>query len=82
MIAIVRNKKQKMNRLLAACIAILLGACGADSNPPLPKLTLDPERVAVVGISSGAIMAHQMHLAYSDHLRGAALLSGPPYQCA
>lgn len=82
MIAIVRNKKQKMNRLLAACIAMLLGACGADSNPPLPKLTLDPERVAVVGISSGAIMAQQMHLAFSDHLRGAALLSGPPYQCA
>lgn len=27
-------------------------------------------------------MAQQMHLAWSDHINGAALLAGPPYQCA
>ena len=49
---------------------------------PLPKLRIDPQRVAVAGFSSGAIMAQQMHLAYSDRLSGAALLSGPPYHCS
>ena len=48
----------------------------------LSRLSIDPQRVAVVGFSSGAAMAQQLHLAYSDHLIGAVLLAGPPYQCA
>lgn len=70
-----------MKTTTLTALILLLAGC-ADTPPPLPALKLDTQRVAVVGISSGAIMAQQMHLAYSDHLRGAALLSGPPYQCA
>ena len=45
-------------------------------------LGIDPERITVSGMSSGAQMAHQLHLAYSDIFSGAALLAGGPYGCA
>jgi len=63
---------------------LLLAGCAADAPPPaaLPKLHIDPSRVAVAGFSSGAAMAQQVHLAFSDKLSGAALLAGPPYHCA
>jgi len=48
----------------------------------VPALDIDEERITVSGISSGAQMAHQMHIAYSDLFSGAAILSGGPYYCA
>lgn len=50
--------------------------------PPLPPLQTDPARVAVVGLSSGAYMAQQLHFAHSDRLIGAGLIAGGPYHCA
>src|SRR5665811_1137072 len=47
-----------------------------------PALNIDKDRVTVSGISSGAAMAHQLHIAYSDLFSGAAILSGGPYYCA
>ena len=46
------------------------------------SLNIDPDRVTVSGISSGAHMATQLHIAYSDLFSGAAILSGGPYNCA
>jgi pimeloyl-ACP methyl ester carboxylesterase len=68
----------------AALIAAttLIGACAKDATPALPALAIDPARVTVSGLSSGAYMAQQVHLAYSDRLAGAALLAGGPYGCA
>jgi poly(3-hydroxybutyrate) depolymerase len=48
----------------------------------VPALDIDKNRVTVSGISSGAQMAHQLHIAYSDLFSGAAILSGGPYNCA
>jgi len=59
-----------------------LAACGTEPAPPLPAITVESSRVAVAGVSSGAIMASQVHLAWSDRLRGAALVAGTPYGCA
>jgi len=59
-----------------------LSACGRPAEPPLPVLKLEPSRVAVAGVSSGAYMATQAHLAWSDRIHGAALLAGGPYGCA
>lgn len=59
-----------------------LAGCGAEVPPALPGITVDQERIAVAGISSGAAMAGQAHFAWSDRLRGAALVAGPPYGCA
>ena len=69
---------------LPAAIAAVLAGCGtqAAEQQALPRLTLDPVRVSVVGLSSGAAMAQQAHFAYSDKLIGAGLIAGPPLGCA
>jgi predicted esterase len=45
-------------------------------------LHIDKGAITVSGISSGAAMAHQLHIAYSDLFSGAAIISGVPYNCA
>ncbi len=80
-----RGGSSSVGAALAAVVmsALAISGCATGTaSEGLPTLRLDPARVAVAGISSGAIMAQQAHLAYADRLRGAALLSGPPYQCA
>ncbi len=61
-----------------------LVALGLWSAPPpaLPPLQINAERVAVVGLSSGAYMAQQLHFAHADKLVGAGLIAGGPYHCA
>ncbi len=71
--------------LVAGTLALALAGGCAPSAPPLadlPTLTIDPVRVTVSGLSSGAYMAQQLHLAYSDRIAGVALLAGGPYGCA
>lgn len=60
----------------------LLAACSGTKEAPLQRLDLDPGRTAVVGLSSGAYMATQAHLAYSDRIMGAGVVAGGPYGCA
>lgn len=68
---------------LTICLLAALVACSSRADtPPLPALRIDAERVAVAGLSSGAYMATQVHLAYSERIRGAALIAGGPYGCA
>lgn len=62
-------------------LALVLAGC-ADEAPPLPRLVVDADRIAVAGLSSGAYMATQTHFAWSDRLRGVALVAGGPYGCA
>lgn len=45
-------------------------------------LVLDAGQISVSGISSGAYMAQQMHVAHSRHVMGAGLVAGGPYGCA
>ena len=47
-----------------------------------PVLNIDKSRVTTSGISAGALMAHQLHIAYSDIFSGAGIVSGGPYNCA
>ena len=66
--------------LLALC---LLGACRPADNGRAPlDLDIDAERVTVSGLSSGAYMAGQLHVAHSSLFGGAGLLAGGPYGCA
>jgi len=70
--------------LLAALLGLSLFGLSACQKAPvldLPKLKIDPDRIAVAGMSSGAYMATQVHLAFSDHLIGAGLVAGGPYGC-
>jgi len=48
----------------------------------LPKLAAAKTGVSVSGISSGAYMAGQFQLAYSEKVVGAAIFAGVPYGCA
>lgn len=69
--------------LMAACIGTLAAGCAREpAAAGLPALKLDPTRTSVSGLSSGAYMATQVHLAFSDHIVGAALFAGGPYGCA
>lgn len=60
-------------------LLISTGSMQADQNTPLD---IDPARITVSGMSSGAQMAHQLHLAYSELFSGAAMLAGGPFGCA
>lgn len=71
-----------MNRVRAALLAVLALVAGSASAAALPTLGLDPERTTVSGLSSGAYMAQQLHLAYSGRIAGAALVAGGPWHCA
>ena len=67
------NKFVFMSLLLAASIAVA---------GPLAKIGVDPQLVTVSGISAGAQMAHQMHIAYPEVFSGAGMIAGGPFGCA
>src|SRR5690349_12491063 len=69
----------RMLLLLAAWAGISTGALAAD---PLGRYPVDPRQVSVAGISSGAFMANQLHIAHSADIMGAALIAGGLYGCA
>lgn len=46
----------------------------------LPSFEVDPSRISVSGLSAGAFMAHQLHVAFSDLFCGAGLIAGGAYQ--
>jgi poly(3-hydroxybutyrate) depolymerase len=71
-----------MRLLPLACMSLLAGCAGDPPPPPLPSLAIDRSRIAVAGLSSGAYMATQVHLAFNERIHGAALLAGGPYGCA
>jgi len=68
--------------LLAAMLA--LAACGAEAPPAAdtPTFAIDTNRITVSGVSSGAMMATQMHVAMSELVHGTAMIAGGPYYCA
>ena len=68
-----------MNKVFLGCLLLSGQAFAAGA---APALDIDPERITVSGISSGAQMATQLHIAYSDLFSGVAMLSGGPYNCA
>ncbi len=62
---------------------LVMSACASSpADAPLPKLTFDASRTTVSGLSSGAYMATQVHMAFSDHIAGVAMIAGGPYGCA
>ncbi len=69
-------------RALLLVSLFFIGACSGDGATPLPRLRLDPARVAVAGLSSGAYMAAQAQLAYPELFPAAAMVAGGPYGCA
>ena len=48
----------------------------------MPSYNADLSETSVSGISSGAYMAVQFHVAYSSVVKGAGVIAGGPYNCA
>jgi poly(3-hydroxybutyrate) depolymerase len=75
-----------MQRLIRGTIAILLLAACDSTPPPVSELprtfNIDRARITVSGVSSGAYMAGQLHIAHASLVNGAALIAGGPYACA
>lgn len=49
---------------------------------PLPSLKIDDSRISISGVSSGAFMAVQMHLAHSKLIKGVGSIAGGIWECA
>lgn len=62
-------------------LMLLLAASPLHADEP-PRLRIDPDRITLSGLSAGAQMAHQLHLAWSDLFSGAGLIAGGPFGCA
>ncbi len=73
-------------RLRSAALTAALLALGTPTNArsaePLPALGVDAAQTSVSGISSGAYMAGQFHLAFSTTMVGAGVVAGGPWGCA
>jgi len=80
------NRKMNMRRMARVIwlggLLLVSTACAKDVDAALPKLKLEPSRVAVAGLSSGAYMATQVQLAYPELFPNAAMVAGGPYGCA
>lgn len=61
---------------------ITLGAGSAHAADKLTSYPVDPAQISVAGISSGAFMANQLHVAHSADVMGAAMIAGGLYGCA
>ncbi len=73
-----------IRRLLGLAAIVCVAGCAEAPEPAYtgPSFDLDPERISVSGISAGAYMAGQMHIAMSGTIKGAGLIAGGPYNCA
>ena len=71
-------------KLLAVLIFSIFsfnGAVLAEEAPKLSGYQADLSQTSVSGLSSGAFMTAQFHVAYSDRLVGAGIIAGGPFFC-
>lgn len=79
-------RHQTNRRATPAALAVLsmlsVGAALGRAAEPLPSYAVDIGQTSVSGLSSGAYMAGQFHVAHSGTLVGVGLVAGGPYYCA
>jgi poly(3-hydroxybutyrate) depolymerase len=68
--------------VLAIALGALLVPLPAAAADPLPAFNVDLAQTSVSGLSSGAYMAGQFHVAFSGTVIGAGIVAGGPYDCA
>src|SRR3954451_23984795 len=72
-------------RIFAAALitSSLIGASSlAQGQEKLSSFSVDPGKISISGISSGAFMANQFHIAHSKLIMGVGLVAGGLYACA
>ncbi len=71
---------QQLTRWIQLCaLGLALSAHAADK---LPGFKGDPGNTSVSGLSSGAVMASQYEVAFSESIVGVGIVAGVPYYCA
>ncbi len=68
--------------VVAGLLAVQAVAQPVSPAAHLPAYGADPRQTSVSGLSSGAYMAVQLQVAYSDSIIGAGVIAGGPYYCA
>ncbi|GGX84785.1 depolymerase [Litchfieldella qijiaojingensis] len=75
-----------MRRSLAIAGLVLgLAAPAIADDPtlsPLPVLTIDPDAISVIGVSSGGYMATQLAVAFPERFHGLGVFAAGPWGCA
>jgi predicted peptidase len=66
--------------MISSLVAAAAFANSTSTTKPLGSYKISD--VTVSGLSAGAYMATQMHVAYSETISGAAVFAGGPYYCA
>jgi hypothetical protein len=69
-------------RIIIALLFISLSTTVLATQTELPALNALPNETSISGLSSGAFMAAQFHVAYSKDLVGAGIVAGGPWNCA
>lgn len=64
----------------ALLVGSLMGNAGA-TTISLPSYNADIHQTSVSGVSSGAMMAMQMHVIHSSIMQGVGIAAGGPYDC-
>lgn len=68
--------------VLTYLIVIFSGQVVVSAAEKLPGYGADLSQTSISGLSSGAFMTTQLHVAYSDLFTGAGIVAGGPYYCA
>jgi len=68
-------------KIIALLVSLLLANNNAAALSALGSYNVDIERSSVSGLSAGAYMAVQMHVAFSATLVGAGIIAGGPFYC-
>jgi poly(3-hydroxybutyrate) depolymerase len=76
------SRLQRKVRAWAVAALVFALAAPAYAADKLGNFPVDPAQVSVAGISSGAFMANQLHIAHSADIMGAAMIAGGLYGCA
>jgi poly(3-hydroxybutyrate) depolymerase len=75
------EKPMNPSRAFLVGLAVAFPAV-ARAAEPLPAFGADLAQTSVSGLSSGAFMAGQFHVAFSETIVGAGIVAGGPYDCA
>ncbi len=67
---------------LVLALFLLSFAAHSHTHTELPALNASPDHTSISGLSSGAFMAAQFHVAFSEDLVGAGIVAGGPWNCA
>ena len=83
-----RRLSRQFERLVTLTVLTALAACG-DASGPAEETTQGVEfdeglrdRISISGVSSGAYLAVQAHIAFADRIASVAAIAGGPYHCA